>query len=263
MLSESSVNQNRKEQSAMQRSWNLVVGMALLVLPAWAMADDEKPPEAGDAAAVPAEPKQSALHELSANLWIDKTRKRVVMVGKVCLREGQLEMFACPEGTKEHESVLSVPVEAFKVHAALLAIGAEPGKPVQFAPEYRPATGPKIDVALYWTDESGKRRSAWAQDWVQDAITEKTLDQPWVFVGSGFWIDEQTGKRRYLANEGYLICVSNFSAAMLDLPIESSDQAGQLLFTAYTERIPPLDTKVTIVLTPRPPNEGEANDKAE
>ena len=186
-----------------------------------------------------------------APLWIDKPRKRVIMIGKVCLREGQLEMFACPEQTKEHESVLSVPVEAFKVHAALLALGLDPGRPVQFAPEYRPASGPVIDVALYWTDESGKRRSAWAQDWVQDARTGKALSEPWVFAGSGFWVDEKTGKRDYLANHGELICVSNFSSAMLDLPIASSDQAGQLLFNAYTERIPPLDTKVTIVLTPR------------
>src|SRR5581483_8695925 len=157
-----------------------------------------------------------------------------------------------PEGTKEHESVLSVPVAAERVHAALLLIGAEQGTPVEFVPEYKSATGSEVDVSLYWTDESGKRRSAWAQDWVQDASTGKALKHPWVFAGSRFWRDEQTGKETYLANMGELICVSNFSSAMLDLPIESSDKAGQLLFTAYTERIPPLDTKVTIVLTPKP-----------
>lgn len=192
---------------------------------------------------VPLDPK--------APLWIDKMHRRVVLVGKVCLREGQLEMFACPEATKEHESVISVPVEAFKVHAALLALGVNPGRPVQFSPQYKPATGPVIDVALYWTDDSGQRRSAWAQDWVQDARTGKSLAEPWIFAGSVFWVDEQTGKRDYLANHGELICVSNFSSAMLDLPIESSDKAGQLLFMAATERIPPTGTKVTMVLSPR------------
>jgi hypothetical protein len=214
------------------------------------MADDE-PEVPNSAAATGDEENKPALHELAPKLWIDKARKRVVMVGKVCLQQGQLEMFACPKDTKEHESILSVPVEAFKVHAALLAIGAEPGKPVQFVPEYRPATGTEIDVSLYWTDESGKRRGAWAQDWVQDSRSGKALKQPWVFAGSVFWVDEQTGKRDYLANHGELICVSNFSSAMLDLPVESSDKAGQLLFNAYTKRIPPLDTPVTIVLTPK------------
>ena len=38
---------------------------------------------------------------------------------------------------------------------------------------------------------------------------------------------------------------------MLDLPIESSDKAGQLAFDAFTDRIPPRGTKVTIVLKPQ------------
>ena len=230
----------------------------VMTLPARSRADDEKP--TSDAAAAAGKGKRDSQKEDSdlirldakAPLWIDKARKRVVMIGKVCLREGQLEMFACPEGTKEHESVLSVPVAAERVHAALLLMGAEPGTPVEFAPEYKPATGSEIDISLYWTDESDKRRSAWAQEWVRDARTGKALRHPWVFVGSRFWRDEQTGKELYLANMGELICVSNFPNAMLDLPIESSDKAGQLLFTPYTERIPPLDTPVTIVLTPKP-----------
>lgn len=228
------------------RVWVSFAGLALAAIAPAADAADESAPQTG---------AQAELVRLDPNapLWIDKANRRVVMVGKVCLRQGQLEMFACPEGTKEHESVLSVPVEALKVHIALIGVGAEPGRPVQFQPKYQPATGTEIDVALYWTDESGNRRSAWAQDWVQDANTGKALIQPWVFAGSGFWVDEQTGKKVYLASQGELICVSNFSSAMLDLPIESSDKAGQLLFNAYTEHIPPLDTKVTIVLTPKLP----------
>lgn len=225
----------------------LWAGIAASNVPFPAAAADKEPAAEGD------EKKQELIRiDREAPLWADKTRKRVIMVGKVCLREGQLEMFACPEGTKEHESVLSVPVEAFKVHATLQALGVEPGRPVQFAPEYKPASGPVIDVALYWTDQAGQRRSAWAQDWVQDARTGKPLTEPWVFGGSMFWVDEKTGNRDYLANHGELICVSNFSSAMLDLPIESSDKAGQLLFNAFTEHIPPVNTKVTIVLSPRP-----------
>ena len=69
--------------------------------------------------------------------------RRVVMVGQVCLREGQMEMFACLKNTKEHESVLAVPTEAFVVHAALMAVGAEPGNPARFRPKYQPARGRK------------------------------------------------------------------------------------------------------------------------
>ena len=62
---------------------------------------------------------------------------------------------------------------------------------------------------------------------------------------------ERKTLRHYKAEGGDLVCVSNFPTAMLDLPIESSQKAESLLFEAYTERIPPKDTKVTIVLIPR------------
>ena len=52
----------------------------------------------------------------------------------------------------------------------------------------------------------------------------------------------------YLANQGDVICLSNFNTAMLDLPIESSQKAADLLFEAWTDRIPPIGTRVTVVL---------------
>ena len=183
-------------------------------------------------------------------IWIDAARKRLVLVGKVCLREGQLEMLVCPAGTKEHESVLSVPVDAYKVHAALLAVDAEPGHPARFLPVYQPARGTTVEIWLFWTGEDGQRKRCRAQDWVCYMGTKKTLDHSWVFGGSGFWKDDSTGTEHYQAEAGDMICVSNFPTAMLDLPIASSDKAGQLVFEPYTERIPPLGTPVTIVLKP-------------
>jgi hypothetical protein len=64
-------------------------------------------------------------------IWIDSQRKLVLVDGVICLREGLLEMFACPRGTKEHESIVAVDCKAQYVHAALLAVGAMPGQPVQ------------------------------------------------------------------------------------------------------------------------------------
>ena len=40
-------------------------------------------------------------------IWIDTKAKEVIIAGIVCLDQGPLEMFICPEGTKEHESVIS------------------------------------------------------------------------------------------------------------------------------------------------------------
>jgi hypothetical protein len=85
-----------------------------------------------------------------------------------------------------------------------------------------------------------------------DQSQSRQLDAGWVFVGSGYYLDERTGKKTYIAEGGDLICVSNFPDAMLDLAIKSTDKQDEgLLFEAWTERIPPRGTDVTMELVPR------------
>ncbi|HYW80233.1 MAG TPA: YdjY domain-containing protein, partial [Thermoguttaceae bacterium] len=184
-------------------------------------------------------------------VWLDVKKHRVVMVGQVCQRDAALELFACLRDTKEHEAILTVDVDAATVHAGLLASGAIAGSPVRFTPMYTPAEGTEIEITLAWKNEEGQRKTARAQDWILDAETDKPMAHPWVFAGSGFWEDEQSGKRHYMADSGDFICVSNFTTAMLDLPIESSQANNALMFQALTEAIPPLSTPVTLILTPK------------
>jgi hypothetical protein len=184
------------------------------------------------------------------DVFIDSKNKQVVMEGDVCLVKGFLEMFACLKGTKEHESVVAVRTKAFVVHAALLALGAKPGSPAKFEPKYAPATGPKVGVQVYWTDEKGNRRTARGQEWVRDVKTKKAMTYDWVFAGSGFYVDEESKRQFYQADSGDFICVSNFPSAMLDIPVESSSDNDNLMFEAFTENIPPKGTKVMVVLTP-------------
>jgi hypothetical protein len=190
------------------------------------------------------------------NVWTDPQQKRVVLAGTVARREGPLEMFACLKGTKEHESVVAIHAKAFLIHAALLAVGAEQGSPVRFANEegeaaFRPAQGDEIEVTILWLDAEGQRQQARGQDWVRHIKTGEALDVPWVFAGSGFWVNDRTGEQFYMAEDGDIICVSNFTTAMLDLPVESSQATANLLFEGFTERIPPQGTPLTVVLTPR------------
>lgn len=74
----------------------------------------------------------------------------------------------------------------------------------------------------------------------------------WVFVGSVLGVDETTGEKSYAAEEGQYICVSNFSTAMIDIALRSSDQAAELAFEAWTEKIPPKGTPVTLEIGPVP-----------
>lgn len=205
------------------------------------------------------------------DLWIDPQRKLVVLDGYVCLREGQLEMFACPKGTKEHEAIVATTCKPQFVHAGLLAVGAKAGKPATWDPAYKPATGTVIEVYVLWQDAEGKKHKVRAQEWIKEAKTQKPMTHEWVFAGSMFGKDEDTGQTYYYADGGDFICVSNFSSAMLDIPVKSSETNAELLFVANTEQIPPLKTKVRLVLVPRlksetktpagsPPNSAAAKD---
>ncbi|PQO37897.1 YdjY domain-containing protein [Blastopirellula marina] len=236
-------------------------------------AEKEAPPAEPDNSVLKPEDVQlleaNGIRKLMPNMpvWIDLKRKMVIMDGEVCLRKGSLEMFACLRGTKEHESVIAVPADAFVVHAGLLRIGAKQGVPVSFDPEYTPPSGEVIDVLLQWTDDKNKLRTARAQEWVREAKGKKEMPYNWVFPGSYFWkdipleeikkakeqgIDPDTlpGKQVYAAEGGELICVSNFRSSMLDLPVPSTDANNNLWFEANTEKIPPEGTKVRIFLIP-------------
>lgn len=182
------------------------------------------------------------------DVWIDKVQKVVRVDGEVCNHRGQLEMFVCPKGTKEYESVVAVRSTAHMVHAGLLAIGAKSGQPVQFEPEYKAATGDRIDVTIVWVDQQGKQQQTRGQRWVRHFETKKELEYDWVFAGSLFWKDPDSGKSYYQAEVGDLICVSNFSTATMDLPVKSPQDNADLLYEAFTERLPPVGTPITMLL---------------
>ena len=217
--------------------------------------NDPADPNQTDRPADDAPDKNTELIRLTKDgeVSINPKTKQVIVGGAVAFRKGVLEMFACVKNTKEHESVIAVNAKAYHVHTALLAVGAKPGKPVQYDPTYKPASGPKIKVEVVWKDKDGKEQRRRAQDMIRNVRTQKPMKHDWVFAGSYFWTDEETKKKYYQAEGGELICVSNFSTATMDLPIESSQSTGQLLFEAETKNIPPLGTKVQLVLTPEIP----------
>jgi hypothetical protein len=228
--------------------------VCLVPLLPW-LAGCEQEPAPKPAPAAPALPKPAEARRvpLGRNVWLEVEGKhrRVVFDSVVCLREGQLEQLLCRRHTKEHEAILAADVDARDLHKGLLLTGAEPGSPASYQPRYEPAKGPRVRVTLRYEDK-GKTVTVPAQSWVRNALTHKALDTDWVFVGSQFQQDplDPTRPPLYAANGGDVICVSNFEDALLDLPIKSPKDNAELVFEAYTERIPPLETKVSVLLEP-------------
>jgi len=218
-----------------------------------------------DATPLPEVPKADPKSELNA-LLPDKTlyletkpdkTKRILFVAEVCLREGQLEVLVCKKNTKEHEAIVRTEVDARLIHAALIAAGGKPGSPVRFVnketgePDYKPATGGKVAVSVVY-NKGGKLFSHPAQDWIKDLKTKKPMAHEWVFAGSRFLKnpDKPTDPEYYTANNGEVISISNFVDSMLEVPVEVSRDNADLSFDAMTEKIPPLLSKVWVILEP-------------
>ncbi len=185
-------------------------------------------------------------------IWINETKKKVMVRGSICLTEGPLEMFACPLQTKEHESVVAVEAKSSEIHACLVALGFEPGNPVQWQPDFKPAKGPSVQIEVRWKAEGDeKEKRVDAKTMVRKSGTEETMDTDWIFGGSEIFVDRVDGRKIYYADSGEMICLSNFPTAMMDVPIKSSDSAEGLLFEANTKAIPPKNTQVYLIMTPR------------
>ena len=114
-------------------------------------------------------------------IFLDLPQKKVLLHTEIACNDCILEMFCCLERTKEHESILWLRGKSTAVHAALLALGIEPGSPVEYQPKFKQATGPQIDIFVNWVDEDGKKQRCTAQKWMRTAINRyyvEKLDSP-------------------------------------------------------------------------------------
>ncbi|HMO36604.1 MAG TPA: YdjY domain-containing protein [Gemmatales bacterium] len=199
--------------------------------------------------------------------WLKRSpgiERRVILDLEVVLQQGFLEhLLSRSEAGKNHESILSSPFDAEILYIALVAAGLKPGKPAKFVNEnreydFKPATGDIVKIYLEYQDETGKLVTVPAQNWVVQAKNGKPLQYDWVFAGSyrGMMETAQGEKQPYFgANDGRVVCLTNYGSALLDLPVESVDsdpQGDHLGYKANTAVIPKLETRVRAIFEPAP-----------
>ena len=114
---------------------------------------------------------------------------------------------------------------------------------------------------LWYGPMTGQQRkhllTLWDDTKYQEAIRsfyKKSQSRPmeahFVFTGSRFHTDEQTGKRRYTAEDGHFITVANFPSSTIDVAELSSSSQGGELYEAWEQRIPPEGTPVILEIGP-------------
>lgn len=184
------------------------------------------------------------------HLRIDRKNRRIEIDAVTVDSTYALEFLLCMAGTKEYESLLATRAKPWQVHAGLLMMGLSPGKPGYFTgTEYVPPRGAGLDIRLEWKDKQGKAHSTPAVDWLAWAGEDGDTKMPdrWIFLGS-----EVSPKGRYWADEdGGIIAVANLPSAVIDVPMASAQPIEQRLFVPDKKVIPPAETAVTVVITPK------------
>lgn len=78
----------------------------------------------------------------------------------------------------------------------------------------------------------------------------RAMTADFVFGGSYHFVNEATGQKQYAAEGGYLICVANFAASLIDVREASSASDGGQSYEGWPGKIPPRDTPVIVELIP-------------
>jgi len=229
-----------------------VIPLALAVLTSCASQPDQTQSERLDADIT------AGMSELLPGVRIDREAQRVAFEGRVPIDAHDpdtplvfLELVACTPDTREHESLVVAPVRPSHVHAALLAVGFEPGHPGGFRPTEDaivPITPEGDPVRVLLLPKGG--RPAAPADWVTHAETgQRWTPEGYVFAGSRMM--ERGGQYRYDADgTGTLIGLTTFGSEVIaPRDVRSPDTATAApIWIADRDAIPEQGTPVTVVL---------------
>jgi hypothetical protein len=167
-----------------------------------------------------------------------------------------LEALACTLDTKEHESIVVTRALPSHVHAALLLLGLEPGKPGEWNWEGEslkaiPPTGERVSLTLGYEKDGAPVEVpltdlAWSVQH-QQSLSEMAGQEGFCFAGS--MMVKRQGRDWYRADgEGTLIGLATFGGETLAWTRMYNPDSGveEPHWIARREAVPPFDTPVVV-----------------
>ena len=180
---------------------------------------------------------------------IDREQREVRVRCQALRVDMPLEFFCVLAGTADHETVLRTAAKPSEIHAALLALGLEPGNPLRFVAadkSWIPPSGPPLSIRVEW-EEDGQTRSERAGRLIRNMKTGEPMPQrPFVFCGSRVMEDGV-----YAADvTGQLVSLVNFEYSLIDVPRLVSNANETLEWEINPDTMPPSGTEVWMIITP-------------
>lgn len=216
----------------------------------------------------------SAVVELAPGLRVDRAARLVEFDGvvPVDVHDAQtprvyLELFVTGPDTREHEALVMTRVPASAIHAGLLALGLEPGRPgviragAKGEAEILQPTGPGLAVEFVTRTVEGAERVEPASSWVVNAEDGSRLEGDaeggaggaWVFAGSRMMSrrDPATGRSREVYDAdgtGVIVGLHTFSSEVIAWRRVMSPDAAALtpVWIADRAKVPAMGTKVVV-----------------
>lgn len=204
----------------------------------------------------------SAWVTLGPGLSINHEEREVRIRSWSCLDQGFLEQVLCSPGTREHEALLVTDVPASSIHAALLLVGIEPGRPGRWHEDggrvqLLAPLGDGVSVLVkYRQPGRGEAVEEPVSRWITDLQAHGSFPtETWIFGGSILLEEEESigQESRYLADHtGSLIGIVTFGDEMLGAPRVIPDAASlqEPEWVVRVEHVPPVGTEVQVILAP-------------
>ena len=222
----------------------------------------------GEQVRKPSRDMEEALRKLELpGIKLNLKERCIDVVATVCLHEGLLELVACTEGSKEHESILSIAARPMHIHTAMLLMGANPGTPAMSQSREGERTrwvpvepaGDPVRVSLVFADSKGKKVEHAISKFISpvqpDAIpgvsTKKRQEKfpvSFLFAGSHL-LQDGSGSKRYVCEQsGNVISISTFGDELLCLPGVHGHQNDGLTWQVNPKGLPGIGEQVILRL---------------
>lgn len=210
-----------------------------------------------------AEEKKPAIEQLDATRYklgaitFDKATREIRFPATVNMTEGLLEFLIVHERGKIHESLFATDISPTQLNVVFTLLRYPVSREfyaTDVPAEHEAGTvfpkvpaevkaGARVVVKVEWKDGE-KTRSVPVNEWISHAVTEKQMPNgPWVYGGS------EISNGRYQAEAtGDIAAIFLSNSAILNYPGQDNDHDD--VWLPFPKRVPPIGTKVTLVITP-------------
>ncbi len=214
---------------------------------------------APDQPVAPVKPTVEKLDETRyqvGKIIFDQKTREIRFPAKVNMVKGSLEFLLVHENGKVHESLLMTDISPTHLNLAFTLLRYPPSRELYALPndhggasnEYPEVppdvkAGARIAIDLEWK-EGEKIKRLPAHNLIQHTVKTTAMPAgPWLYGGSEFYDGKFAPE-----TSGDIIAIFTTNSALINYP--GKDDDNDEVWAPYPQRVPPINTDVTVIITP-------------